>query len=243
MNNLLILGAGSDVGLACAHYFAKNGFNLMLASRNLEELQKTATDIEIRHEVKAHSTYFDALDFKSHEQFYKNLPLVPDVVISVFGLLGDQPLAEKDFDHAEKIIKSNFTGNVSILGIIANEMEKLKKGTIICVSSVAGERGRKSNYFYGASKAALTAFLSGLRARLFPSNVHVLTVIPGFIQTKMIDGIKTPAPLTAQPEDVAKAIFKGFEKKKNSIYVLAPWRLIMLIIKMIPEFIFKKLNL
>ncbi|MBN3583011.1 SDR family oxidoreductase [Algoriphagus aestuarii] len=243
MNNLLILGAGSDVGVACAHCFAENGFNLILASRNVEELQKEATDIQIRHGVNAQSVFFDALDYKSHSSFYQSLPMIPDAVISVFGVLGDQTLAEKDFEHARNIIDSNFTGNVSILGTIANEMEKLKKGTIICVSSVAGERGRKSNYFYGASKAALTAFLSGLRARMFESQVHVMTVIPGFIQTKMIEGIKTPAPLTAKPEDVAKAIFKGFKKKKNSIYVLPSWRFIMLIIKMIPEFIFKKLNL
>lgn len=243
MSNVLILGAGSDVGKACAYLFAEKGYSVTLASRKVEEQQRISTDIQIRHEVECESIYFDALDYSSHAAFYKGLATQPDTVISVFGVLGDQGVAEKDFDHADQIIQSNFTGNVSILGVVANEMEKRKSGTIICVSSVAGERGRKSNYFYGASKAALTAFLSGLRARMLSSGVHVVTVIPGFIKTKMIDGLETPAPLTAQPEDVAKAIFKGQEKKKNVVYVLYSWKWIMMIIRNIPEFIFKKLNL
>jgi short-subunit dehydrogenase len=130
------------------------------------------------------------------------------------------------------------------LGIIANAMEAKKQGSIVCVSSVAGERGRKSNYLYGASKAALTAFLSGLRGRMAASNVHVATVIPGFIKTKMVANLPpTPKPITASAEQVADAIWKAFSKKKNVVYVLPVWWLIMFIIKCIPEAMFKKTNL
>jgi len=244
MKNILILGSTSDVGLSCAHIYASKGANLTLASRATDvESEKTRADLKLRYGVEVQNVTFDALDTSSHEVFYSQVSDKIDTVISVFGVLGDHEEALANYEAAEKIILTNFLGNVSILGLAANQMDKSKEGTIICVSSVAGERGRMSNYIYGSSKAGLTAFLSGLRNRLTSSKVHVVSVQPGFIKTKMIEGIDTPAPLTATPDEVAKAIYKAHIKKKNTVYVKPIWRLIMLIIKMIPEPIFKKLSL
>jgi len=137
----------------------------------------------------------------------------------------------------------NYTGAVSILNIVANYYVSQQKGIIAGISSVAGERGRQSNYFYGSAKAGFTAYLSGLRNRLFHQQVHVLTVQPGFVYTRMTEGLPLPRLLTATPEKVADSIYLAIRKKKNVIYVKWFWRWIMLIIKCIPEFLFKKLKL
>lgn len=241
---LLILGSNSDVGKACAHRFAAAGFDLILAARNTDSgMPPSADELASKYHTQIKTVYFDALKPESHEAFYASLEAKPLVVISTFGYLGDQQQAESDFAEAALISNTNYLGNVSILHLVAMDMETRKSGTIIGISSVAGERGRKSNYVYGASKAAFTTFLSGLRSRLLGANVHVATIIPGFIQTKMIQGISTPSGLTASPDQVAKAVWKAYEGKKNVVYVLPIWRWIMFIIKFIPEFVFKKLNL
>ena len=202
-----------------------------------------SSDLQIRYQIQAFLLDFDATLPDSHQIFYKQLQPKPDVVVSVFGYLGDQECAEANFDEARKIIDTNFTGNVSILNIIANDFEQRKAGTIIGFSSVAGERGRQSNYVYGASKAAFSVYLDGMRNRLFKAGVHVITVKPGFVTTQMTAHLALPALLTATPQQVAAAVYKGFKNKTNTIYVLAVWRYIMLIIACIPEFFFKKLKL
>ena len=138
---------------------------------------------------------------------------------------------------------TNYTGLVSILNIVANDFEKNKNGFIVGISSVAGDRGRKSNFIYGSAKAAFATYLSGLRNRLFNLNVHVLTVKPGFVETKMTEGLNLPVKLTAKTEEVANDIFKAQQKGKNVIYTKWFWRYIMLIIKNIPEFYFKKMSI
>ncbi len=243
MKTALILGSNSDVGVATAHRFAKAGFDIILATRNVNQSQSNlASDIKIRYQVGCETLFFDAIQTELHKDFIKNLSKLPDVVISVFGVLGDQELAARDFQEAARVFYSNFLGNVSILGLFAQIFKDRKSGSILCLSSVAGERGRKSNYIYGSSKAALTCYLSGLRADMYPHSVQVTTVIPGFIKTKMIGDMKTPAPLTATPEEVAESVYKAYYKKKDVIYVKGIWFLIMGIIKSIPEGIFKKLN-
>jgi short-subunit dehydrogenase len=183
------------------------------------------------------------LDFESHEQFYTNLSERPDIVICVFGFLGDQIEAQNNWAHCQQIINSNYTGAVSALNVIANDFERRKKGMIIGISSVAGERGRQSNYIYGSAKAGFTAYLSGLRNRLYHHGVQVLTVKPGFVKTKMIEDLNTPALLTTSPKIVGKKISRAIVKRRDTIYVLPIWRLIMLVIKTIPESIFKRLKL
>jgi short-subunit dehydrogenase len=241
--NVLILGATSDMAVAIAKKFATEGYRITLAARNVGKLKPIESDIQIRHDAVVASVSFDALNFQSHEQFYKSLESKPDIVICVFGLLGDQVQAQSDWKSCVDIINSNYTGAVSILNVIANDFEERKQGLIVGISSVAGERGRQSNYLYGSAKAGFTAYLSGLRNRLFVSNVHVLSVKPGFVKTKMLENMKTPGPITATPVAVANKIYKAVLKKQDVVYVLSVWRWIMLIIKNIPEGIFKKLKL
>jgi decaprenylphospho-beta-D-erythro-pentofuranosid-2-ulose 2-reductase len=239
----LILGATSDMALAIARKFATHGYSLTLAARNVEKLRATQSDIQIRQNVNVDIVQFDALNMRGHYEFYSRLPVKPDVVISVFGLLGDQLKAQADWQTCEEILFSNYVGAVSILNVVANDMEERKQGVIVGISSVAGERGRQSNYFYGSAKAGFTAYLSGLRNRLASSNVHVVTVKPGFVRTRMIENIKTPGPLTADPRNVANDIYDAVQQKKNVIYTKSIWRPVMYVIKSIPEFIFKKLKL
>lgn len=241
--NVLILGATSDMALALARKFGDKGYSLTLAARNLEKIKAMQADIRIRQRVPVEIVEFDANDVKSHEHFYHSLPVKPDVVICVFGLLGDQKVAQQKWEMSEAILYTNFIGAVSILNIVANDMEHRKQGVIIGISSVAGERGRQSNYIYGSAKAGFTAYLSGLRNRLCKSNVHVLTVKPGFVKTRMIENIKTPGPLTSQPAKVAEDIYNAVSRRKNTIYTSSIWRPIMYVIKSLPEGIFKKLNL
>ena len=157
--------------------------------------------------------------------------------------MGEQQKSEKDLQSTIKIIRSNFEGPASIIGMLANNFEERGSGTLIGISSVAGERGRGSNYIYGSAKAGFTTFLSGLRNRLMNKNVHVITVLPGFVATKMTNHLKLPSKLTAQPNEVANAIFNAVRKKQNVIYVKSIWRLIMIIIKNIPEHFFKRMKL
>lgn len=243
MKRVLILGAKSDMAKAIAHRFAKASCHVDLAARNSMLLEPLVKDLSIRYNCKANALEFDALDFNSHEEFYKKLAEKPDIAICVFGYLGKQEDAQQDFQEAAKIMNTNYTGAVSILNIIANDFEQRQQGTIAGISSVAGDRGRQSNYFYGSAKAGFTAYLSGLRNRLAKAGVHVITVKPGYAATKMTEGMELSKPLTASPEQIAEAIFQAIEKQKNVLYTLWMWQYIMLIIRSIPEFIFKKLNL
>ena len=243
MPSVLILGATSDVAIACARVYAQNKYNLFLAGRDVNALQPLVSDLKIKFQVEVTAVAFDALQFDTHSTFYQSLSSKPDITICVFGLLGDQAVSAKDWSACKRVIDSNYTGAVSILNIVANDYEQRKAGVIVGISSVAGERGRQSNFIYGSAKAGFTAYLSGLRNRLFASGVHVVTVKPGFIYTKMTENLTLPKPLTAKPEQLGTAIFKSVQKKKNVIYVLPVWRLVMLIIRTIPEGIFKKLKL
>ena len=243
MPNLLILGASSDIASACAQQFASAGFNVFLAGRNIDGLQTLSADITIRHSVQSGVLFFDALDYPSHQPFVQSLSFVPDVVLIAFGYLGNQELAQNSWAEANLIIGSNYTGAVSITNAIASLLETKQKGVIVGISSIAGVRGKKNNYIYGSAKAGYTAYLSGLRNRLFSKHVHIISVLPGYVETKMTSGMKLPAPLTAQPGAVAADIYKAVIKRKNIIYTKPLWRYIMLIIKNIPENIYKKLTI
>lgn len=243
MKNVLILGATSDMAQALAHKFAQQGFSLTLAARQSDRLADTASDMQIRHSTTVDVVEFDALDFAGHAAFYSALPHKPDVVICVFGYLGDQKTAQNNMAETEQIINTNYIGAVSILNVVANNFEQRRSGTIIGISSVAGDRGRQSNYIYGSAKGGFTVYLSGLRNRLAKSNVHVLTVKPGFVRTKMTANLPLPAPVTAKPQHVANDVYHAYQKQKNQLYTLWMWRFIMLIIRHIPESIFKRLSL
>lgn len=243
MPTALILGATSDIAQAIAEELARKNYNLILAARDINYLQRIQHDIQVKHAIQVQIIYFDAIAYDQHPKFLEQMTSAPDVVIVSFGYLEEQPIAETNWDEAYQIIAVNYIGAVSILNRIANVMEKNKQGIIVGISSVAGDRGRKSNYIYGSAKAGLTAYLSGLRNRLYKSGVHVLTVKPGYVETRMTEGMKLPKWLVAKPEKVAKDIFKAMKTRRNTIYVKKIWYVIMLIIRNIPEPIFKKLEL
>jgi decaprenylphospho-beta-D-erythro-pentofuranosid-2-ulose 2-reductase len=243
MNHILLLGASSDISKAIAEQVAPRGVEISLAGRNIHELKPFQQDLEIRFKAKVNLLEFDARNTQTHSSFAQGLPDNIDYALVVFGYLGDQELAENNWEEAHKIIETNYTGAVSICGHLANQFDIKGYGNIIGISSVAGDRGRASNYYYGSAKAGFSTFLSGLRNRLAKKGVHVMTVKPGFMYTKMTEHLNLPAPLTSSPEQAAKTILKAAIKKKNVIYVSFIWRYLMLIIKNIPEPVFKKLKL
>ena len=244
MKPVLILGAKSDMAKATAEFYAKNGWDLNLAGRNIiTELSTFRDRLKDDYGCEINLYDLDILDFKSHKNFFKSFQQKPDGVICFIGLLGDQQKSEMDFNETKTVIDSNFTGIVSLLNIFANYFEEKEDGFIVAVSSVAGDRGRKSNYTYGSAKAALTTYLSGLRNRLSPKNVHVMTVKPGFVATKMTKNLDLPELLTVSPDYVAKKIFKMQQSKVDLIYVPGYWYFIMTFIKLIPERVFKKINI
>lgn len=243
MPTVLILGATSDIGAAIAQKYAASKYNVQLAARSTQSLQAIATDLSIRHNTECKTFEFDALNFANHAGFYEQLQPKPDVTICVFGYMNDNELVIKNQEETLRTIHTNYTGAVSILNIIAQQYSAQKQGTIVGISSVAGERGRQSNYIYGSAKAGFTTYLSGLRNKMHHCNVHVLTVLPGFVYTKMTEHLTLPKFLTASPNQVANAVFNAVQRKKNVIYVKWFWRWIMCIIKFIPESIFKKKKL
>lgn len=240
---VLILGANSDVAESLSAILAKEGHELILAGRSKEKLDALASDLKIRYENSVLTILFDAEKVEAHKQFYETLPQKPDWVICAFGLLVDQNEAETNAKLTMQSYWVNMLGAISILDIIANDFINRKSGFIIGISSVAGDRGRGSNYTYGSAKAGFSAYLSGLRNRLDKYGVHVITVKPGFINSKMTAHLVLPKILTASPNQVAYAIRKSIDKKRNVVYVKWVWKYIMMIIKFIPESIFKKMSL
>ncbi|MEI6892681.1 MAG: SDR family oxidoreductase [Pontiella sp.] len=243
MKNILILGATSDMAQAIAKKYAAEGWSLSLAARKVEMLKPIASDLQVRSSAEIQILEFDATDFSNHRNFYDALIPKPDVVIAAFGYMSDQDEVRSNLEEIRRTIEVNFTGMASILSVVADDFEQRGSGTLVAISSVAGDRGRQSNYIYGSAKAGLSAFLGGLRNRLANKGVHVMTVKPGFARTKMTENMELPTALTASPEQIAEAVFQGVEKKRNVVYTLWMWRFIMLIIMNIPEFIFKKMKM
>jgi short-subunit dehydrogenase len=239
----LILGARSDIARAVARKLASLGYAIQLGARNSASLAAEQTDLQLRYGVTVSLHDFDALNLQSHKDFVAQLPTLPDVAICAVGLMGKQSTSETDIDAAIEVLRSNFEGPASILSVLANLFEKRGSGTLVGISSVAGDRGRATNYVYGSAKAGFTAFLSGMRNRLAKTGVHVVTVLPGFVATQMTEGMDLPAALTAQPDEVAERIVRAIERKQDTIYVRPIWRLIMLVIRNVPEPIFKKLKI
>nr|WP_157287308.1 SDR family oxidoreductase [Bradyrhizobium yuanmingense] len=238
----MVLGGSSDIGRATARTFAKAGYDVALAGRDVAALEPDAADLRARYNVEVGVHTFDVLDTASFEGFVAGLPALPDVVISIVGLLGVQESAQSDLAQATAIMRSNYEGPALILGLFAEKFLGRGSGTLVGVSSVAGDRGRASNYVYGSAKAGFSAFLSGLRARASRGGVHVVTVKPGFVRTRMTEGMKLIGPLTVEAPVVGAAILRAVESKTDIVYVSGKWRLVMLIIKTLPEAVFKKLK-
>ena len=240
----LIIGGTSDIAKATALILAGAEWSITLCGRDIDALDREARNIELRVPRAIVSTrHLDIFDTASFSQFIDALGICPSLVICAVGLLGQQSRAEIDPAHAETILRTNFEGPALLLGMFAEKMVTQGSGTIVGISSVAGDRGRAANYVYGAAKAGFTAFLSGLRNRLAEKGVHVITVKPGFVRTRMTDGMALPGPLTAEPEEVGRAILRAITRKHDVVYVRPIWRIIMTMICCQPEFIFKRLKL
>jgi decaprenylphospho-beta-D-erythro-pentofuranosid-2-ulose 2-reductase len=241
--SILVLGGTSDIGRATALAYAMRGWRIQLAGRNKEALRLEADNIAIRSGATVTVHHFDVLDQGAFHSFAHDLPALPDTVVCVVGVLGDQRRSETDLEHATLVIRSNYEGPALILGLFAERFIERGSGTIVGVSSVAGARGRASNYVYGSAKAGFTAFLSGLRNRCAKHGVHVVTIKPGFVRTRMTDGMNLPPALTITPAAAAAGIINAAERKRDIVYVSRRWSLIMTIINHIPEQLFKKMSI
>lgn len=243
--SVLILGATSPIAREVATRYAEQGQAIFLAARDLEEAERIASDLHLRHDVETAAGYFDAREYDDHRDLVADAidavgPI--DVCLIAFGYMGDQQQAQQNGEMARQIMEVNYVGAASIAEAVAEHMTERNTGSIIGISSVAGDRGRQSNYFYGSAKGGFRLYLQGLRNRLHDEGVHVLTVKPGFIDTRMTFGMKTAIPI-ASPEKLSKAIYKAEQRGTNQMYYPRFWAGIMAIIKAIPEFIFKRLSL
>ena len=243
MPTALIIGAYSDIAVATAYELARQNYDLQLALRGAERMEEISADLVIRHAINVQLLELDILEMNTFNDFVTNLTPVPDVVVCAVGLLGDQHRDQQNIIDEVLVMRTNFEGPACLLGKIATVLIERGAGTIIGISSVAGERGRASNYIYGASKAGFTAYLSGMRNRCFKHGVRVVTILPGFVDTKMTAGLNLPKKLTAQPSDVGKVIVKALSRNSDVIYVKSVWAAIMTIVKGIPEKLFKRLTL
>ena len=238
----LVMGATSDIGRAIAVRLGRDGWKLQLAARNPEQLKLESRDLQLRG-VSVSTHECDLLDCEARTSLMRTLPTTPDIVVCAVGLLGDQTEAESDAAVSERIMLTNYVAPALFMNGLAQRFEQRGSGVLIGISSVAGERGRRSNHMYGSAKSGFTAFLSGLRSRLFESGIRVITVKPGFVRTRMTDHLDLPALLTVDPEDVAEAIVTAIRKHRDTIYVGSVWRLVSCVIRAIPEAIFKRLSL
>ena len=246
MTQIIILGATSAIAQSVARIYAESGARFFLVARDAARLDAVADDLRVRGAAEVQCLAADLSEHDRHPEIiaaafdaYSGL----DTVLVAHGVLPDQAKCQESVDATMASMDINFLSVVSLLTPIANRFEENKRGTIAVISSVAGDRGRQSNYVYGAAKSGLDAFLQGLRNRLSKADVHVVTIKPGFVDTPMTAHIPERGALWAQPEDVAKGIVNAIEKQKDVVYLPRFWSLIMLIIRSIPERIFKKMNL
>ena len=246
MKKILIIGATSAIAEATARRYANEGAKLYLLARNGERLSTLATDLKIRGALSVDYALLDVNDRANHEQSLlraKNTLCEIDIVLVAHGTLGNQATCEEDAEKALLELETNAFSTIALLTRLANLFEQQHHGIIAVISSVAGDRGRPSNYVYGSAKAAVTTFCEGLQARMFKSGVHVLVIKPGIVATPMTEGLSMPARLVAEPDLVAADIARAIEKKTDVLYTPWFWKYIMIGIIHLPNALFKKMNL
>ncbi|WP_027377458.1 SDR family NAD(P)-dependent oxidoreductase [Kaistella palustris] len=241
---MIVLGSNSEISQAFVEKMLDEGgkyATVYLFTSNRETTLKFAKHLDVKFLQQTEIVELDLLGDVDYARFDH---ISSDLVFCAAGYLGEST-EEALFNpkNTAKIIDVNYAKLVPVLNFFAEKLERQRQGTMIVLSSVAGERGRQSNFIYGSAKAGLTAYLSGLRNYMFSRNVHILTVKPGFMDTKMTEGLPLNPKLTASPVQAADAIYKAYKRKKNVAYVLPVWAVIMLVIRNIPEFIFKKMKL
>lgn len=245
MKKVLILGATSAIAQAVAKIYAHDKAELVLVGRNSQLLDVLRQDLEVRGASKVYVFTQDLNDLSAHEvlieKAYSQLRSF-DVVLLAHGILGEQNKAQVDLQEMMNIFNSNFVSHASLLNSIAEIIRPQGQGSIAVLSSVAGDRGKQSNYIYGAAKAAKSTFVDGLRNRLFAEGIHVINFKLGFVDTPMTKDFKK-GPLWAQPDSIAKGIVQAIDAGKDTVYLPFFWKFIMCIIKAIPERIFKRLRM
>ncbi|MBQ9259795.1 MAG: SDR family oxidoreductase [Neisseriaceae bacterium] len=245
MKNILVIGATSAIASACIRLWADKNVAFFLSGRNSDKLNAIADDCRVRG-AETHTFCIDIADIHQHEAMFDDISNKfnnIDIVLIAHGTLPEQSQCEKDIALTLQELNTNAVSTIALLTRLANIMEQQGKGSIAVITSVAGDRGRPTNYVYGSAKAAVAIFCEGLRARLFKSGVFLTDIRPGFVDTPMTQGLPLPQKLVASPDSVAKQIVKGIERHSNVLYVPKFWALIMLIIRSIPHFIFKRLKL
>jgi short-subunit dehydrogenase len=244
MKKVLIIGVTSAIAEHCARIWTAKGYALHLVARNQDRLQTIADDLKVRGASEVTTYCIDLNDMEKHDELLDKADDAlgnVDIVLIAHGTLSNQKSCELSVEETLTEIQTNAFSTVSLLTLIANRFEAKRDGTICVISSVAGDRGRASNYVYGSAKAMITAFTSGLRQRLYKSNVAVVTVKPGFVDTPMTAEFKKGL-LWATPSAVAEKIVRAIDRKKTEVYVPQFWWFVMLIIKLIPTKIFKRLG-
>lgn len=246
MKKILIVGATSAIAHACARIWASRGAEFFLVARCTNKLQANAADLNTRGAGKVHIYPLDILQLDQHqimlEHCLEQLGQI-DIALIAHGTLPDQQICQHDSNMAVQEFTLNATSMISIINTLAIQLERQRCGSLAVISSVAGDRGRPSNYLYGSAKGAVSIFCAGLHARLYKKGVQVLTIKPGFVDTPMTAGLELPTALLSTPEKVASQIVCAVGTNKAVLYTPGIWRWIMLIIRSIPMFIFRKLNL
>lgn len=243
MRKILVLGATSGIAIPCLKLWAEKGASFFLCARDSAKLNIVGQDLKARGAGEVHEYVCNLSDYACHSELLQQAgeKLADyDTVFLAYGSLGSQEECQQSFDLALKEYQNNFLSAVSLLTPIANDFEAKKRGSINVITSVAGDRGRRVNYIYGSAKGAMSLYLQGLRSRLCPANVHVLTIKPGFVETQMTAHLKKGL-LFALPEQIAPKIVKAVEQGKDQIYVPGFWWLIMTVFCAIPERFFKRL--
>jgi short-subunit dehydrogenase len=242
---ILVLGATSGIAEATCRIWASQGASLFLVARNAEKLAAVASDLRTRGASFVDTAVADLDETDQHPALLAhavNAMAGLDIAYLAHGVLGNQAAAEQDFNTAAHILHTNLMAPVSLVTWLANFFVQRRAGVIAVLSSVAGDRGRKSNYVYGSSKAGLSAFLAGLRNRVDREGVTVLTIKPGPTRTAMTAGMKGSEKF-ADVDKVAASIVKAIDARADNLYVPFQWQPIMFVIRHIPERVFKKLNL
>ena len=242
----LVLGATSAIAQAIARLLAQQGNDLILAARQVERLEPFAADLRLHSNREVELVEFEAMDWAACTSLAAAAEDAAgpfQLVVLVYGYLGQQQRANADSEELLRIVNTNFTSASLTLAHLANYLERQAEPTgLIGISSVAGDRGRQSNYAYGAAKGGFALYLQGLRNRLAATGVHVMTVKPGFVDTPMTEGMDGLF-LVASPERVADDILRAFRRQRDIVYVPWFWRYIMMVIKALPERLFKRLSL
>jgi decaprenylphospho-beta-D-erythro-pentofuranosid-2-ulose 2-reductase len=242
---VLIVGATSAIAGETAKEFAKNGAHLFLTGRNADRLAAVADDLRVRGAARVETAILDVADLAAQspaiEAAFAALGAV-DVALVAHGTLPNQERCQEQVDETVKALHVNFTGTIALLTLLANRLESQRHGCLAVIGSVAGSRGRRTNYVYGAAKGGVEIFLQGLRARLFQCNVTVLTIKPGFVDTPMTAGVKKN-PLFADAGRIGRGIHRAIVRRKNVVYLPWFWRPIMGVLTSLPEIVLKRLPL